>query len=778
MLKRIAFLGLIFTIALIFGCSGGGNSGNPVINDSSISLTGSDANNAIGIMGAYTLSVDPVSESVELNPIRQSAIGESYIVSGIGFFTGTPCVDCLKLSGFSFIGGQLALTFYIRHPFDPGVTTLPPSARNRLDLDVFDLALVVLPTSITPVTYTQIGVGVYAGVVANADGYTRELANALRKQEAIPYVLVVDDSKELPIPTGHYNKFPMGAESFFDVYFDLTPGTPCTFDMYLTMGYGFSAKKAQRLNPTYYNPEFNRKAAWKVKAEADSFWVSGDTMTPIDVIVRVYDWQIGANVDPALLNPSDIYAASEVESVAVEIPGMTNTLKQVTGDTSVSGDGGPDDPLVYEIPIANEKNIAVGLYTGLVRVMDERDVGVVPPTGTRDYLIDSPDGLALNNYAMLEFATYQTFDAEVILPPDWHEDGSWDLPVGPCTLDFGIISSTGHAYVAHTDVTMQCTEIWKYPGWGNPPVFYVSILNLDPGNPNFQPWMPTRIDAAFDGAFGWCNMRTTAPWLMIPPPILNADTYCNFDLNKNFIINPQADDNRHYMVHVPSNTALFDVDCCDTFDGYQCAIYVDTGFGLVGFQGIGGAPQGLNYTDNDIKWEAFFPPGLVGMNPGQVDPADISGIDCKVGPEANTIYVYVALKVNRRVEVFKIIDTGPGPNDTVSFALTINTLISGGAIQCQPIDIELLPAHAQFGPARGQVCLAVLIDNTLFPNPPPGVGGTVCIYSTITGGLADQIGDTVTPACTNIPKFIDINDNEFSVHIMQQGPKVTKIDYF
>ena len=776
MLKRIAFLILIFTIALIFGCGGGGNSGNPVINDSSISLTGSDAYNAIGIMGAYTLSVDPVSESVELNPIRQSAIGESYIVSGIGFFTVAPCVDCLKLSGFSFIGGQLALTFYIRHPFDPGVTTLPPSAKNRLDLDVFDLALVILPTSITPVTYTQIGVGVYAGVVANADGYTRELANALRKQEAIPYVLVVDDSEELPIPTGHYNKFPMGAESFFDVYFDLTPGTPCAFDMYLTMGYGFSAKKAQRLNPTYYNPEFNRKAAWKVKAEADGFWIAGDTTTPVDVIVRVYDWQIDAHVDTALANPSDIYAASEVESVAVEIPGMTNTLKQVTGDTFVSGDGGPDDPLVYKIPIANEKNLAAGLYTGLVRVMDERDVGVVPPTGTRDYLIDSPDGIALNNYAMLEFATYLTFDAEVILPPDWHEDGSWNLPAGPCVLDFGMISNTGHAYVVHTDVTMQCTEIWKYPGWGGVPAFYKSLVNLAPGDPMYIPYPPTRIDAAFDGALGWCNYNSN-PWMMAPSVVWNASVYSNFDVGGNFIFNPEANDHRHYMIFVPANQALFAVDCCDTFDGYQCAIYTETGFGQVGFQGIPGAPQGFDYTDNDIKWEAFFPPALVGVNPGQVDPADITAIDCKVGPEPNTIYLYVALKANRRIEVFKIFDAGPGPVDTVTFALTIMTQINGG-FWCPPVDIELLPPHANFTPAPNAPLLCMLVDNTVAPNPPPANGGTVAIYNANTGALVDQIGDAGGPACQNVPKFLDTNDNEFSIHIMQTGPRVTKIDYF
>ena len=82
--------------------------------------------------------------------------------------------------------------------------------------------------------------------------------------------------------------------------------TGLSFDLYLTMGYGASATNLTRLTPKYYNPEFNRKAAWKVEVippegddppEMGNTWANGDTTTPYTVTVKVYDWQHDATVD-------------------------------------------------------------------------------------------------------------------------------------------------------------------------------------------------------------------------------------------------------------------------------------------------------------------------------------------------------------------------------------------------------------------------------------------------------------------------------------------------
>jgi len=189
------------------------------------------------------------------------------------------------------------------------------------------------------------------------------------------------------------------------------------------------------------------------------------------------------------------------------------------------------------------------------------------------------------------FDLYNYLDIEVIPDPSgWIEDGTWNLPPGVCNLDLGVIgggANPGHALMNHMDTTNQCTEIVKYPGWPNPPAFYATLLNLDPTNPAFQPFPVVRIDATNDAAFGWTN-NFTREWLPPPPlPIANIDTYCNYDNQPKFIWNPESDDHRHYLAWY-QELAMTPVDCCDTFKGDQCALYVDLNIPLVGFQGFPG----------------------------------------------------------------------------------------------------------------------------------------------------------------------------------------------
>ena len=412
------FLLLFVLVLALAGCSSGSN--NPLTSQGDqtagsidnlpiigASIFEDGSFNAIGMLGAYEMSINPANNTAELVAKRTSAIGESYVVSGIGFFTVSPCPSCLKLKGISLTpDGNAELTFSISHPFEKGDILKPPTAINRLDLDVFDLAMVIAPQEAVASTYSQTGASAYTGFCVGTDGYTTELNEVIEDSAALPYFLIIDDSIG---GTSSYNKFEMGMKDIeFDATFNLASGD-LNFDLYLTMGYGWSAKKPDRLIPEYYNPEFNRKAAWKVDVTppAES-WPAGDGITTRDVVVEVYDWQIGANVDSELVNPTDIYAASEVSNVSVEIPGMNSALQSVT--TEDSGAGTPDDPLVYTFAIANENLLEEGDYFGLVKVTDERAVGSI---GDRDFIIDSPDGILLEHFNLPEFATFQLFTASV-----------------------------------------------------------------------------------------------------------------------------------------------------------------------------------------------------------------------------------------------------------------------------------------------------------------------------------------------------------------------------
>ena len=439
---RKIFFALVLIIILT-GCSGGGNApvtpsndkpANPVGSLDSVPIIAGAMNedgsfNALGLMGAYEMTIDPATATAELVSKRLPTLGQSWTISGIGFFTIAPCSDCLQISSIALsVENYLQLTFHIKHPFPKGDLLLPPSAKNRLDLDVFDVALVIQPMGSTPVNYALTGAKIYSGILANNAGYTTEIANVTGDKAALPYALVIDDSLG---SSSTWNKFAMGADSFFDVFFNLNIMTAFSFDMYLTMGYGASAaNKNQRLTPTYFNPEFNRKSSWKIVVtppqgtdppEMGNTWDDNNSTNLYNVTVKVYDWQQGVTtiVNPPVA-PTDIAFASNVSRVSVEIPGMNNTLQSVT--TPTSGAGTPSNPLIFTVPMANQNLLDDGTYIGLVKVSDSRTPTASPPgTYSIDYLIDTPDGMTLTNYAIPEYAAYQTFVATVVIgntPPN------------------------------------------------------------------------------------------------------------------------------------------------------------------------------------------------------------------------------------------------------------------------------------------------------------------------------------------------------------------------
>lgn len=382
----------------------------------SMPVVGHNAFSNIGLFGVYGLSISSDFATAELTPIRNLTIGEAYIVSGASYFTISPCADCLKINSIALdVNGDVVLEFKVKHPFIKGDPLKPPTAVNRLDLDVFDLALVVKPIEITPDIYTQTDISAYTGIMKNADGFSCELSNVADDDSVMPYKICYENENN--------NRFEMGTEyQMFDII--LSPDSGLLFDIYLTMGYGASAIKSNRLVPEYYVPEFNRKSAWKMEVtppegdnppEIGNTWNDLETTTEYAVTIDIYDWNHGAQISPDFPdseNRNHILAQSDISEVTVEIPGMTSSI--VTASTTDTETNGWDDPLTYTALIANENRLLPGIYTGLVKATDSRIPGLVYFEGETDTLVHSKDGMDLAWHNIDEFATYQTFTATVV----------------------------------------------------------------------------------------------------------------------------------------------------------------------------------------------------------------------------------------------------------------------------------------------------------------------------------------------------------------------------
>ncbi len=473
--RKFGLLAALASFILILGCSLGCSSGDTIVTPDNL-MESTNNTRDFGLMGAYDLTINPDCMTAELVAKRTSSIGESWVVNGISYFTMAPCQNCLTISGIDITPeGDLSLVFSIKHPFEEGDILDPPSAVNRLDLDVFDVAMVIVPgEGNVPTTFPTYFEKIYDGICVNPDGYTLDLFEITEDDAAMPYFLAVDETEIDPVPSPtEWNKLAMGATHEFDVVFDLEAGSTLTFSMYLTMGYGHSAVKSDRLVPKYYNPEFNRKAAWKVVAtppEGDATpalgntWDTDDDTTEYFVKVEVYDWQTDAIVSTetnfADADSSEVYASSEVSAVHVEIAGMASDRSTLTVDDG-TGTGMPGSPLVFNVPIRNENLLTFGEYPGLVTVVDDRIIGN-PDLDSRDYLIDCPDGATLDNYMIPAFQTYQAFTATVVsvaictdqellytfdgcLGPDdgvfncegWNSEDDWTPYGGGCGLPNG-----------------------------------------------------------------------------------------------------------------------------------------------------------------------------------------------------------------------------------------------------------------------------------------------------------------------------------------------------
>ncbi|HYE78785.1 MAG TPA: hypothetical protein VEI97_12445, partial [bacterium] len=389
----------------------------------------------LGVLGAWYVDLDPAAITGGVSPIRTGeAFGDSWWLNATGFLDNRPCGDCLALEGIQNDPAGLRLKFRVRHPFAPGDPSLPVSATNRLDLHVFDAQLLVAgELGETGFAFSSAGRQLPTRLVVDPSGYSGLLQPAIAgllptaSSDAWPYVTLnedpttgnVDPSSErgftdVQNPAGH-NVFPMGADVPAELVLGLTPADgPVRVLVLFTASYGHSAVgRTQRLQPRYALPEYNAKPAWKVEATLPvSDLHQGDTGSSAQLQVRVWDWQVGAPVDPALNTLNSIRAESAPSLVEAIVPGVLTA--PVNLGAAASGTGPYDDPLVYQTVFTNQANADEGTYVGAVRVVDSRSPGL--NAGGQPDALSSSDGITLDNVSVAEFATYQTFSVDV-LPP-------------------------------------------------------------------------------------------------------------------------------------------------------------------------------------------------------------------------------------------------------------------------------------------------------------------------------------------------------------------------
>jgi hypothetical protein len=431
-------------ITLISACSGHGE--DPItVNGSdstftasasdSIPVSGSFSTEPTGILGAFNLVLSPDTTGAQLSTLRLSSlsVGESFLVSGTAFFTINPCLDCLKIDSINLNSqNQIVLGMSVKHPFKKGDPSGDPSPSNRLDLDLFDLALVIHPQTGNSQNFPGTDVKVYNQILQNADGYTGELDRIVSDHSMLPYKICYENQD--------HNRFEMGTDyQPFDLVFNIDSNL--NFNLFLTMGYGYSAKPEDRLNPTYYVPEFNRKAAWKVEVippDDSVTWTASDSTAICTVTINVFDWNHGVQKDPYFPDPGNtdkLSAESDIKKVTLEIPGMTQVLTATTTDNSSNG---WDDPVTYTARFANTNLLGEGCYPGIVKVLDSRPPGSAISSVKKDTIGHVQESnLKLKWYDVNEFATYQAFNAVIVgcrdtQAPQWIVD-----PGGITRVDAG-----------------------------------------------------------------------------------------------------------------------------------------------------------------------------------------------------------------------------------------------------------------------------------------------------------------------------------------------------
>jgi outer membrane protein assembly factor BamB len=454
MAKSIALLLFAVFMFLFLGCSNGNNPvtdpGNQTFKPINVLPAGvSDWNPdgspraGMGMLGLFTLHVDPNQAIAEIHPLRKSSLTDVLEEVDItNFLMLAPCSDCAKIKSIELDpDGNPVITIGIRHPFYVGDPLKPISGRNRGDLHVFNIEGIVISNDVAE-SFGNLDQSIANLKLLNASGYTgyldRVIDDFYQTGATIhPYILHFNDystgnfnpdsptgfeSVTEPGPSGNL-VMKMGCDYDYKQYvfnidepFDFIYAVGCTYAV-------SAATKNQRFNPEYRIPQHNKKAASEVSVVITSNnLVGGDIDSKADIEIHVVDVSHGVEVGTAL---NQMLADSSVGNIMVEIPGIVQNTIVIDGGSSQSGTGhDPSDPLIYSTTINNELGALEGIYTGLLKVTD-----TYPPGLNTSPLLNGMDGIMrvdplINPLAGLfpisEFATYQVFAISVgegCIPP-------------------------------------------------------------------------------------------------------------------------------------------------------------------------------------------------------------------------------------------------------------------------------------------------------------------------------------------------------------------------
>lgn len=431
---KVLFIHVFLCLIVLFTASCSNNS-NPLIpssgtNNEPVVVSNADSNfinNPYrGVFGAWMVRIDKASLTAEIVPAR-NAQGIGLIVDAdlLQFLTVSPCHDCIRITRITLAqDGNLHVDLVMKHPFANGVA--------RPDLHGFDVRAIFIGAAwawhVSEITLmrpggTEEAVEISDQFLLNADGYTSHYDEIVRDNRYFiggfdiignlngflryfeDYSTATFDSHA---PSGH-NVMPTGSnlytrtavidktwyESDFGGYFYIVAD----------VAYGQSAVFANRDNPQYYLPAFNRTEPWRVEYYLENNVLSDtDSTSTTDVVVQVFDWQQGATVDASYPNPanlSGIPVSSNVAEVKLFMPSMSDT--PVIETSPEGGSGSPTDPLRYRLTIANEKTYGgFSLHNGIIAIRDE----LYGQTG-RLPIPESPAGFPYATLDILDYAVYQ-----------------------------------------------------------------------------------------------------------------------------------------------------------------------------------------------------------------------------------------------------------------------------------------------------------------------------------------------------------------------------------
>ena len=488
---------------------------------------------ATGALGVFTLHLDAVQGTASLTPLRRGNSTDALETVDItNFLTQAPCTDCAKVMGIHFDSQQhVVVRIGIRHPFPAGDPMAPIQGANRGDLHVFNVEGIVFDDGPSQ-AFPGIGQVIAAPHFIDPDGYTGYLDGVIDPIHATgatihPYRLHWADysngnfdpsypmgflSVTNPAPYGHL-VMPMGsAYDSRDYTFDVSTGP---LDFYFAVGctYGVSAdKRADRFNPVYRLPQFNKKAAsWLQVLVRNDGLIAGNTGSGADLEVDVVDMSQGVPVGPGL---DQMTADSSVAQVSVEVPGVTSAPVILPGSAATGGVGhDPIDPLIFPVTLTNDLGAAEGTYRGLVKVLDSAVPGQnqMPALQGEDAIQRvSPGSSPLGGlFSIAEFATYQVFTiavAPVSNPP----------PIWPQTQgDRGHTGSLGLVGPGNDQPTADFHSVWHE--YGNPLPIFLSNDTIYTSNTGDGGALSAVAINISDGSTKWTRIFHNEPqnWLNV-----------------------------------------------------------------------------------------------------------------------------------------------------------------------------------------------------------------------------------------------------------------------